>query len=248
MRRDQSPDELVALYTGLGRRLSQSADRSEALATIAHLAVDRVPGTDWASVSEGRNGTFVTVAATDDSARQVDEIQYALGTGPCVDAIRKDLTFRTGDLRHDDRWPEFGQRAADGYRVSSMLSLRLYLEADDRIAGLNLYSTSPDAFDDDAEVIGTLLATHGALAILAATAREQAAHLETALRNSRDIGTAMGVLMSSYKVRRQEAFDLLRIASQNTNRKLAEIAADVADTGTLDLPALAREVSSRRRS
>jgi AmiR/NasT family two-component response regulator len=46
----------------------------------------------------------------------------------------------------------------------------------------------------------------------------------------------MGVLMANHKITRQEAFDLLRIASQRSNRKLRHIATQVADTGTLDLP------------
>jgi hypothetical protein len=228
-----SPAELVGLFTELGRQLAEPRDRASALAAVAELAVARVPGVEWASITEGRGGRFATVAATDEPARQVDEIQYELGTGPCVDAIVKDVTFRTGDLRHDDRWPEFGRRAADEHDVASMLSLRLYLEDDDRIAGLNLYSTTPDAFDDQAEMAGTLLATHGALAITAATGRDEAANLRRALINSREIGTAMGVLMATYKVTRDDAFDLLRIASQRSNRKLIDVAAEVNRIGSL---------------
>jgi hypothetical protein len=229
----QSPADLVAVFTELGRQLAAPRDREEALGAVTGLAVKRVPGADWASITEGRRGRFATVATTDESARLVDGIQYELGTGPCVDAILEDVTFRTGDLRHDDRWPEFGRRAAEEYGVASMLSLRLYLEDDDRIAGLNLYSTKPDAFDDQAEIVGTLLATHGALAITAATDRAEAANLRRALINSREIGTAMGVLMATYKVTRDEAFDLLRIASQRSNRKLVAIAAEVNRTSVL---------------
>jgi AmiR/NasT family two-component response regulator len=114
-----------------------------------------------------------------------------------------------------------------------MLSLRLYLENDDRIAGLNIYSTKPDAFDEHAEMVGTLLATHGSLAVTAAIDRAEATNLRRALINSRDIGTAMGVLMATYKVTRDEAFDLLRITSQRSNRKLIDIAADVNLAGGL---------------
>ncbi len=47
---------------------------------------------------------------------------------------------------------------------------------------------------------------------------------------------AMGVVMATYKVTRDQAFDLLRVASQNSNRKLADIATEVIDTGALSLP------------
>jgi AmiR/NasT family two-component response regulator len=55
----------------------------------------------------------------------------------------------------------------------------------------------------------------------------------TALQTSREIGIAMGVLMQKYKITRDEAFSLLRMASQALHRKLALIAVEVAETGEL---------------
>lgn len=234
---DRSPTGLLDLYADLGSQLSAApGDRAAVLATLSQVAVDRVPGTEWASITEGRRGKFRTVAQTDQAALAVDEIQYALGTGPCVDAIIKDVVFRADDLLTDDRWPEFGRLAAERHHVRSMLSFRLFLEDDERIMGLNLYATGTAAFDEDSETVGTLVATHGALVVTAAAAREQAAQLEQALVNSRRIGMAMGVLMATHKITQDQAFTLLRIVSQNTNRKLADIATDVLDTGVLDLP------------
>ncbi len=218
---------------------------TSALAAVAETSVARVAGAEWASITRGRNGSFQTVAATDPAAARVDGIQYELGTGPCVDAIAQQTVFRIGNLAVDPRWPEFGRRAVATAGVRSMLSHRLFLEDDDLVAGLNIYSTETDAFDDEAQIVGTLLATHGALAVSAAAARERAAQLEVALASNRDIGVAMGVLMTQYKITRSQAFDLLRVASQNTNRKLVDIAGEVGDTGRLDLPGLT--VGSRRR-
>jgi hypothetical protein len=244
---DRSPAGLAFLYGDLGRELSSYGSQRDALAGISRIAVSRVPGADWASITEGRNGTFRTVAATDEAARTVDEIQYDLGTGPCVDAILEETVFRTDDLREDERWPAFAQRVAETNDVRSMLSFRLFLEDDDRISGLNLYSTRTRAFDEGSEVVGTLIATHGALAIQMAAAREEASHLHRALLNSREIGMAMGVLMARHKISRSEAFDLLRVASQNSNRKLVDIASDVAETGLLDLPGNVKLDSLRGR-
>jgi ANTAR domain len=47
---------------------------------------------------------------------------------------------------------------------------------------------------------------------------------------------AMGVVMATYKLTREQALDLLRISSQRSNRRLVEIAAEVVDTGVLNLP------------
>jgi GAF domain-containing protein len=237
---DPSPVGLVTLYGEIGRELSAQDTPASALLAISRLAVRRVPGTGWASVTQGRHGRFRTVASTGELASQLDGVQYELGSGPCVDAIEQDTVFRIDDLGVDPRWPAFGRRAV-GLGVRSMLSYRLVVEDEELIAGLNLYAAGMRAFDDSAQVVGTLVATHGALAISAALARERAAQLERALINSRDIGVAMGVLMNQYKISRSQAFDLLRVASQNSNRKLAEIAVDVADTGVLDLPGPAGE-------
>ncbi len=60
-----------------------------------------------------------------------------------------------------------------------------------------------------------------------------AMHLERALEHARDIGIAMGIVMATKKVTRQGAFELLRTVSQKQNRRLFQVAAEVADLGEL---------------
>ena len=68
--------------------------------------------------------------------------------------------------------------------------------------------------------------------------RDYAAHLEEALRSSRKIGAAVGVIMAERKVTEQMAFAMLVNASQATNRKLRLIAEDLLATGDVrGLPA-----------
>ena len=71
------------------------------------------------------------------------------------------------------------------------------------------------------------------MALLAAARHDTANHLLRALETNREIGVAMGILMGNGKLTSQQAFDQLRTASQNLNRKLHDIAADVALTGAL---------------
>jgi GAF domain-containing protein len=214
----------------------------DVLSVITRRAVDVVPNADAAAVSRSaKGGGFETVASTSDLPPRVDEIQYRLKHGPCVDAAREDAVFRLDELSIDRRWPDFGREAAEKHNVHSMLSVRLYLEDDDLIAGLNLYSTKSHAFASADQTNATLLATHGALAVQAARHRDKVDNLERALRTSRQIGMAMGILMATHKVTEDQAFGLLRIASQSTHRKLSDLAAGVAETGTLELPPLPRE-------
>jgi AmiR/NasT family two-component response regulator len=62
--------------------------------------------------------------------------------------------------------------------------------------------------------------------------RERTVNLELALRTNRDIGTAMGIVMVRMGLTAELAFEVLRKASQQTHRKLAEVAADVVYTGS----------------
>lgn len=227
--------DLLADFASIGDALLARDTGTAVMEALTQLAVQRVDGADYAGVTVGRAGaSFKTVAATDDHVRTIDAIQYELGSGPCVDAVLAQTIYNSADLRSDQRWPEFGRLAVERTGIVSMLSSRFYVEADGAvIAALNLYSHRVGAFDQRSEATIHLLATHGALAVAKVTAEEKSRNLMRALETSREIGTAMGILMAREKITREQAFDLLRIASQRTHRKLAAIAAEVADTGAL---------------
>ena len=234
MSADYSLAELASVFADVERELAPLTGTETVLRAITGIAVREVPGADQAGITKSRNGGYTTAAATSDLVVDVDRIQYSLLGGPCVDAIVKDDVFHASDLRTDQRWPEFGRRAFETSGIVSMLSIRLYLEQNqDQAYGLNLYSTRAGAFDERSQTIALLLATHGALAVAGAAAREQAENLKQALISSRDIGVAMGVIMNQHKLTRDQAFDLLRISSQHNHRKLAEIAVEVGDTGVM---------------
>jgi hypothetical protein len=230
-----SPAELAAMFAKVERELALAATDS-ALHVLVRSATDMVPGAQMAGVSLGRGGRFSTPAATEETVVRVDALQYYQRSGPCVDAILQDTTFNAGDLRTDRRWPRFGRAAFEQTGIVSMLSFRMFFEAPDDadvVAGLNMYSREPHAFDEASEAVGMLLATHGALAVAQSAARDKADNLIVALKTSREIGVAMGILMEKYRITRDQAFNLLRMASQAMHRKLADIAAYVAESGEL---------------
>lgn len=236
----QTDDELrdvAESFAQLGVEL-ESLGPAATLDAVARMAVERVPGATCASITSFDHGRFRTVAATDDRARRADAIQYALGSGPCLDAIVEDALYRPRDLRRDDRWPEYGARVSSELGLLSMLSFRLGHESDDAIDGLNIYADEVAAFDERAELVGLMLATHGALAVALAANQQRVENLQKALVTNREIGVAMGILMARHQVTRDQAFGLLRMASQNANRKLYDVALAVVDTGAL--PSIAR--------
>lgn len=58
-----------------------------------------------------------------------------------------------------------------------------------------------------------------------------AENLKAALRTSRTIGAALGIVMANRRVTESDAFKILSRASQNTNRRLRLVAHDVVTTG-----------------
>ncbi|MDQ2837895.1 MAG: GAF and ANTAR domain-containing protein [Actinomycetota bacterium] len=230
---------LAEKFAELARTVSAQPDEEATWQAIVQATLHTIEGTEQAGVSILRGNQFRTVAPSSDLPVRVDAIQYELRSGPCVDAVLQETIFRTGDLEHDPRWPEFGRRAATEEGVHSMLALRLYLEEEEPIGGLNLYSSKHHAFTEASATTGAIFAVHAAIALSSARVRDQVHNLQAALESNREIGIAIGILMSRHRITQQQGFDLLRMASQHSQRKLRDIAGDVVETGMLDLPAAA---------
>lgn len=111
-----------------------------------------------------------------------------------------------------------------------MLAFRLFT-ADDLTGSLNLYATQPYAFNGHSRAVGTILAAHAAIGLVAAGEHEESGHLQTALKTSRQIGIAIGLLMATEKLTQDQAFDFLVNVSQRLNRKLRDIADVIAEAG-----------------
>jgi hypothetical protein len=200
---------------------------------VTAFAMAAMPGAEHASISVSeRNKPPETIAATGELPLEVDRIQYDTGEGPSVEAlIQSDLAF-ADDLETDTQWPKFAPRAVETAGVRSILSYRLYLTTDRRGA-LNFYAGKPQAFDQLAMGVGALFAAYASLTLLNEIHRDKAMHLERALESSREIGCAMGILMARELCTQDQAFDMLRNASQHTHRKLRDVADQVRETGAL---------------
>ncbi|MFL6165462.1 MAG: GAF and ANTAR domain-containing protein [Ornithinibacter sp.] len=221
----------------LSERMADHVERP--LEHLVSIAVESVGGARWASVTVQREEHFSTAAATSDRAARADALQYELGAGPCVDAVLQDSVYLTGDVAAETRWNGWGRRASAEVGVNSVLAQRLHLhEQGAVVAALNIYSDAKDAFDRASVGVALVLATHGAVVLSEQLATNRVQNLMKALQSNRELGVAMGILMHQHQLTRQEAFDVLRVASQNSNRKLTQVATDVADTGTLTIPRL----------
>ena len=220
------------MFGEVARRLAAHEDQQATLATIVNLAVDHLDGCEFAGISliEGRRIT--SPASSNDVPKVVDTIQTELDEGPCLDAITEHEVFQTGDLAAEERWPRFASVAHEQTGVSSILALRLFVE-EDTMGALNLYSTRPDAFDDTDVALASVFAAHAAVAVSAARREE---NLERKADTRDLIGRAKGILMARSNLTDEQAFELLRRASQRLNVKLVDVAERVVDQGAAGDP------------
>jgi len=212
--------ELAETFAQVARSLLDEQDVDATLDRICGLAVETVEGCEAAGISISQGRRVTSRATTDDLPCQVDEIQSETQEGPCVDAIREHEVFMTGSLSHESRWPDVSHRAHDQTGVESILSLRLFTSAA-TMGSLNLYSSQTDAFDDEDIAVGSVFAAHAAVALAGA---RRAAQLETKAQSRDVIGMAKGTIMARQHVSEDEAFEVLRRASQRMNVKLREMA------------------------
>jgi hypothetical protein len=222
---------LAIEFASLSKELSAGADAGSALEGIARISLKTIDGARWVSITTLEKSRPVTVARTDDFAQRIDDLQYGLAEGPCLQAIEDDEAFFTPDLRADHRWSRF---AADAIAagVFGVLSARLHL-ANDRRGSLNVYAAEPGALSASSVGVGSILTSHAEVALTALDASERVQHLQRALESNRQIGVAIGILMAQHSYSREDAFEALRTASQHLHRKLSAIAADVTYAGEL---------------
>ena len=167
--RDGSPVgrlEHTAEESTAGRLLDllvETADLNNLLGEVADLAVESIPGCDFASITVIRGGAPATVAWSDERAARVDEIQYSGGQGPCLQAGRTDEVVEVHDLAESSLE---GLASEEGWRreaveVGIHAVLALPIASDASIAAaLNLYTTRPDRWPAEAQATGEDLAIY----------------------------------------------------------------------------------------
>jgi GAF domain-containing protein len=236
--------DLATSFAEISRALYSAHTVKETLHRIVDFSVETIEGCSGAGISFLQDNEIVTPVWTEPRVLEVDELQYATGQGPCLDAIAQGQTFYADDLLTDERWPTFGPMAAEA-GMRSLLSFCLFGDA--TLGALNLYAQLPRAFSATDRAKGLIFATHAGVALAAAEDLEDATealeveieklhNLNGALASRQVIGRAEGILMQRELITSDQAFDLLRRASQNLNTKLREVAQHVVDTGDVPPP------------
>lgn len=181
-------------------------------------------------ITSRRGDQPITVASSDSLADSVDEVQYDVGQGPCLQAMATGKVVHVPDVTDERRWGSYPARAlANG--VASSLSLPLSSDGYS-VGALNLYARTTHAFDDPADVArAAAFASQGSAVLTVAVHQAQQTvlteQLSAALSSRSVIDQALGILMAQQRCNAATAFTYLRTASQTRNRKLRDIATDI---------------------
>lgn len=227
---------------GSGAAVQVSAavtDYLEDLTRRSHLRLGNVAGVAVSMVGAGDEP--VTAGASTQLARTVDAVQYAIGTGPCLDALAGSGGAYVADLGADPRWGDYGARAsARGVRCCLSVPVRaadtvgVYVDDPERVmAVVKVYGTEIDGLDVEQQRLGRSLATEVVAGIrMAQTLQLTATELDDrarAMNSRRSIDLAVGILMERAGVDADQAFALLKSYSQTRNTRLVDVVADLLE-------------------
>ncbi|CAM3726068.1 GAF and ANTAR domain-containing protein [Tsukamurella ocularis] len=225
---DEGLDSLLSTMSEMSRNIAQTTSLDHTLRGVTSACVELIPDVAGASILivEGPE-EYGSLAPTSDLTERLDALQHRFRQGPCWDAATANPATRAPDLRADDRWPDFAPAAVEA-GILSMLSFRLFT-FDSRVGALNLFSEKVDAFSDESETVGGMLATQAATALIA---NDRALQFRSALASRDLIGQAKGMLMERFGVDAVRAFELLARVSSDRNVPLATIAERVVEKGS----------------
>lgn len=230
--RDLADNETLAGSIAALAKLSVGTlDLTEMLTQVATLAVHAIPGADGAGLTLLEIDRADLIVKSEPFVREIDEIQYSIGEGPCISAAASGETKRSGRLSLDVRWPQFGPRAS-ALGVHSALSLPLVVTTG-VLGAMNVYAHRPNAFDDYSQRCGEAFALSASMAVQNAQILDQTARLveqlQAGLKGRGLIDQAVGVLRRRGAATVDEAVEQLKELSRTQEVTLTAAAVSVLE-------------------
>ncbi|RHA44435.1 GAF and ANTAR domain-containing protein [Cellulomonas rhizosphaerae] len=239
--------ERADAITELQSLLLAASNIDDLIQAVADAAAARLAPPAETTVTLRRRGRLGVVASSGDRARHCDEVEYAADDGPCVEAAESLELVLAADLATETRWPAWTQAAREaGFR--SAAAFPAAVEPGVSVA-VNLYSDDPEASMEASSERGMMYAAEVAravqLSLRVARESETSQDLRAALVSRSVIDQAVGVIMGQNRCTSDEAFAMLRSASQHRNVKLRDVAASIIENVTGEAPTPTRDFVER---
>ena len=215
-----------------GHRGAEAADR------LCAVCVDLL-NIDAAAISLIFDGaTIGTLGCSSESARRLDEVQFTVGEGPCVDSINQRAPVLVVDLVDPDdrRWPAFGPVML-AQQIRAVFALPVVV-AGEYVGALDLFRHQPGPLDREnlagavvaAEIAGIPLIDLLSADLQAAMGDPKSnawADLNTLSRA--EVSQATGMLVAQLDIDPAEALVRLRAHAYATGRSATDVARDILD-------------------
>jgi GAF domain-containing protein len=172
-----------------------------------------------------------SLCVTNDVSELIEQLQYTLGEGPCVDAYDQDRPVLEPDLADPTRprWPAFSGPALDA-GVRAIFGFPLLVGAV-RIGALNLYCDGPGPLTDDQHADALVAADVAAQTVLVLQADAPvgtlAAELEVGANFQYVVHQASGMVAAQLDTSVSQALIRLRSYAFGNERPLTDVARDV---------------------
>ena len=172
-----------------------------------------------------------SLGTTDEVSHLIEELQYTLGEGPCVDAYRQDNVVAEPDLTDPltRRWPAFTPPVLEaGVRAVFGFPLRFGTV---RLGALDFYRDRPGPLSDDQHADALVLADVTARLVLETQAGAPPGAVAEELEAGADfhfaVHNAAGMISVQLGISVTEALIRLRAHAFSSDRPIADVALDV---------------------
>ncbi len=172
-----------------------------------------------------------SLCTSNEVSQLIEELQYTLGEGPCVDAYQQDRVVTEPDLAHPvtHRWPAFSAPVLEaGVRAVFGFPLRVGTV---RLGALNLYRTRIGLLGAEQNANALVMADIAARWVLEAQAGAPADTVAAELEAGADfhfvVHNAAGMVSVQEGISVTEALVRLRARAFSDGRLLADVARDV---------------------
>jgi GAF domain-containing protein len=226
------PQRLVLAVREFTSTLLNPFDLQELLHRLTEHAIALTGGQGAGIMLAGREGGQLGfAAASDERVLEVELRQGRISAGPCHEAFVANRLTAIADLHELDTWPEYRDQAL-ALDLRAVLAVPMHAWGQ-TIGVLDIYREDPGPWSPADIEAAEILTAMGAGYVLHANQiqaqHELAEQLQTALTSRDLIGQAKGILMAHHKIDADEAFAMLRKASQDTNCKLREVARQLVE-------------------
>jgi GAF domain-containing protein len=224
-----SPSEIGPIIGRAQGLLLTEQTAQQAVSALATAAKEAIPHAIGAGVSLIKDNQRTSVGATDRFVLQADDLQYDLGSGPCLSAWSEGRATYIEDTETDQRWHRWSAAAART-GVRSCFSVPLE-RGPHGIGAMKIYAAAPDAFTVQDQKVLTHLATSAAVLLGHIQASDTPQRISETFKETlrvRDlIATARGIVMEQYDLPEDEALSHLLTRAGNEGLALHELAQSV---------------------